>query len=73
MEQAQILQKKYDLEHVTPYIRNNFKCLNYINKNLSKLRWTLDTNKDYVMLRKMFWKIKSNQTLVNEIYRKLRN
>ncbi len=76
MEQASnFAKKKYDLEHVTPYIRNNFKRSNYINKkNLSKLRWTLDTNKDYVMLRKMFLenKIKPS-TSWNEIYRKLKN
>ena len=68
-------KKKYDLEHVTPYIRKNLKRSNYINnKNLSKLRWTLDTNKDYVMLRKMFLenKIKPS-TSWNEIYRKLKN
>ena len=66
---------KYDLEHVTPYIKKNLKCSNYINnKNLSKLRWTLDTNKDYAELKKMFSinNIKPNNSWY-EIYRKLKN
>ena len=67
-------KKKYDLEHVTPYIRKNLQCSNYINKkNLSKLRWTLDTNKDYVKLKKMFleYNIKPS-TSWNKIYGKLK-
>ena len=44
------------------------------NKNLSKLRWTLDTNKDYAGLKKMFSinNIKPNNSWY-EIYRKLKN
>jgi spore coat polysaccharide biosynthesis protein SpsF len=44
--------RKYDREHVTPWMYNNiFKKKNYIqifNKDYSKLRLTLDTIKDYV-------------------------
>jgi len=56
--------KKYDLEHVTPYIKRNFKCLNFLNnRDLSKLRWTLDTTQDYNELSKMFLKNKINPNL----------
>tara|TARA_B100000963_G_C22616547_1_gene667643 strand:- start:516 stop:1199 length:684 start_codon:yes stop_codon:yes gene_type:complete len=51
--------KNYDLEHVTPYIKRNFESMNFLNnKNLSKLRWTLDTIQDYNKLNKMFLKNK---------------
>ncbi len=57
-------KKNYDLEHVTPYIKRNFNCLNYFNnKNLSRLRWTLDTTKDYNNLTKIFLKKKINPSL----------
>ena len=45
-------------EHVTPYIRNNpriFKLLNVAYKSdLSEKRWTLDEEKDYEFLKKIF-------------------
>lgn len=45
-------------EHVTPYIRNNpqlFKLFNVACKtDLSRMRWTLDEEKDYEFLRKIF-------------------
>lgn len=47
-----LANSKYDREHVTPWMYNNFfKKKNYIqifDKDYSKLRLTLDTIKDYV-------------------------
>ena len=52
-------KKKYDLEHVTPYMQKNLKVSNFQNdKNYSKLRWTLDTMEDYNKLNNMFEKFK---------------
>ena len=49
------VNKSFDREHVTPFIKRNFKSLNFLNdKDLSKLRWTLDTIEDYNNLNKMF-------------------
>tara|TARA_B100000161_G_C33550901_1_gene415370 strand:+ start:1021 stop:1710 length:690 start_codon:yes stop_codon:yes gene_type:complete len=57
-------KNKYDLEHVTPYIKRNFKCLNFLNnKDFSRLRWTLDTAQDYNKLSRMFLKNKINPNL----------
>lgn len=48
-------KKKYDCEHVTPYMKRNLVCKNYSNKkDYSKYRWTLDTIRDYKKIRKMF-------------------
>lgn len=48
-------RKKEDLEHVTPYIYNNnskFKLLSIKNsQNLSTYRWTVDYEKDLLMVR----------------------
>jgi spore coat polysaccharide biosynthesis protein SpsF len=44
-------------EHVTPYIRNNprFRKFNHINAvDLSKMRLTLDTDKDFQVISKIF-------------------
>jgi len=53
----------YQREHVTPYIHENpgkFKLLNVSNdKDLSHLRWTLDTIEDF--------------NFINEIYKRLYN
>lgn len=54
-------KKKYDLEHVTPYMQKNLKVRNYLNnKDYSKLRWTLDTIEDYNKLNNMYDKFKLN-------------
>ena len=50
----------HDLEHVTPYIRNNdlFKKDNFTNnKDYSKLRWTLDEYLDLIFLKELNKKI----------------
>ena len=50
---------KYDLEHVTPYIRESgkFNVTNYSNKNdYSEQRWTVDWPKDDFELIKDFYK-----------------
>lgn len=56
-------KENYQREHVTPYIYGHpekFKLLNVSNyKNLSHLRWTLDTIEDF--------------NFINEIYKKLYN
>jgi glutamate-1-semialdehyde 2,1-aminomutase len=50
---------KYDLEHVTPYIKrnNNFLKKNILNnKNYSKYRVTLDYYEDFIKIKKIFEK-----------------
>lgn len=48
----------YEREHVTQYIYHNpddFKMLNLSNdKDLSYLRWTIDTEKDYEMVKQIY-------------------
>lgn len=48
----------YEREHVTQYIYHNpqdFKMLNLSNdKDLSYLRWTIDTEKDYEMAKRIY-------------------
>lgn len=50
-------KKKYEREHVTPYMRKNNdmkkSCITY-NENLSKLRWTLDTIEDLQVIKEVF-------------------
>jgi len=44
-------------EHVTPYIRNNprFRKFNYLHApDLSKIRLTLDTEKDFLLIRRIY-------------------
>ena len=46
-----------DLEHVTPYIRNNKEIKNTNVENqvdYSDLRWTLDEEKDFVLIEKIY-------------------
>ena len=68
-------KSSFDLEHVTPYIKKNFRTLNFLNnQNFSKLRWTLDTMEDYIKLEKMFSKnnIKPNQSwkkILKKVYK----
>ena len=55
--------KKYDKEHVTPYIRNHTKNkkLNIIYKeNLSNIRLTLDEDEDFESLKRVFKFFNSN-------------
>lgn len=58
-------------EHVTPYIWdkiNNFKCINYANKeDYSNIRVTLDTLDDYNFLKKIEAGIKVKNFKLNEL------
>lgn len=49
--------RKYDKEHVTPYIKRtkSIKKFNYVNnKNLSGIRLTLDYNEDFQIIKKIY-------------------
>lgn len=64
-------KKQYEREHVTPYIYNNpksFKILNIENKkNLSHLRWTLDTEEDLILIKKIINNIQTRPIILNDI------
>lgn len=51
-------ESNFEREHVTQYFYHNpslFKILNISNhKNLSGLRWTLDTEEDFLMTRQIY-------------------
>lgn len=51
-------ESNFEREHVTQYFYHNpslFKILNISNhKNLSGLRWTLDTEEDFLMARQIY-------------------
>jgi spore coat polysaccharide biosynthesis protein SpsF (cytidylyltransferase family) len=69
------MQKKYDLEHVTSYMRNKkrFKIGNLLSKeNFSKLRWTLDEYNDYLFLRELNKKVNLVNASYNSIIRTLK-
>ncbi len=52
-------KKKYDLEHVTPYMKKNLRTRNFLNEiDYSKHRLTLDTIEDYNNLKYLFKKFK---------------
>lgn len=58
-------KKKYQREHVTPYIYENINNIYYYknNKDYSKYRWTLDTEEDFILIEKIynyFYKYKNN-------------
>lgn len=59
--------KDYEREHVTPYIIDNpdkFKLLNVANDiDLSHLRWTMDTKKDYMFIEAIYKKITSTKKI----------
>ena len=62
-------KKKYDKEHVTPFIRNHkkFKKLNILNNiDYSNLRLTLDELEDYDNLKKIFRYFKPDIFLVGK-------
>tara|TARA_B100002052_G_scaffold293064_1_gene315612 strand:+ start:1798 stop:2532 length:735 start_codon:yes stop_codon:yes gene_type:complete len=48
----------YQKEHVTQYIHQNKNKFNYFNimnnENLSSLRWTLDTEEDYIFIKEIY-------------------
>jgi spore coat polysaccharide biosynthesis protein SpsF len=46
---------KFEKEHVTPYMKENYKVGKFINQfNHSDISLTLDTNSDYEYLKKLF-------------------
>lgn len=56
-----LAKSKYDLENVTPFIRNSglFKLGNIKNsKNYSNFRWTLDYKNDFKLIKKIFLNFK---------------
>ena len=64
-------KKISEKEHVTPYIYNNkekFRMANVENsKNLSSLRWTVDTQNDLDFVRLIISKIQKTPTLMADI------
>ena len=64
-------KKISEKEHVTPYIYNNkekFRMANVENsKNLSSLRWTVDTQNDLDFVRLIISKIQKTPTLMTDI------
>ena len=55
--------KKYDREHVTPYIRESgkFKISNFsYKKDLSHVRLTVDWKEDFILIDKIFNIFKPN-------------
>lgn len=56
IESQNLFRRGYNKEHVTYYIRRSkkFKKSNYKNSvNYSNRRWTLDTYKDFLFLKKV--------------------
>lgn len=66
-------EKKYELEHVTPYIYQNphkFSIMNYANKvDNSHYRWTVDTEEDFELITEIYNRLYSPERffLTNEI------
>jgi spore coat polysaccharide biosynthesis protein SpsF len=56
LEEAQRrASSEFDREHVTPWIRRHARCLAVTQEvNLSALRWTLDTARDYEVLAAIY-------------------
>ena len=63
--------KPSEREHVTPYFYNNsqsFRNYNQENsKNLSNLRWTIDRENDFLLVKSIVSKIKKRPILMNDI------
>lgn len=65
----------FEKEHVTQYFYKNsddfILSKLYYKKNLSKLRWTIDTKEDLEMVRKVYGKFKNNKKvyLIDDILR----
>ena len=62
-------KKNYEKEHVTPFIYENskmFKLMNVNNKlNLSNYRITLDYYEDFILIKKIFEKLKKLNLNIN--------
>jgi spore coat polysaccharide biosynthesis protein SpsF len=63
--------KPSEREHVTPFFYNNsqlFKNYNVENyKNISNLRWTIDRENDFLLVKSIISKIKQRPILMNNI------
>jgi spore coat polysaccharide biosynthesis protein SpsF len=63
--------KPSESEHVTPFFYNNsqlFKNYNVENyKNISNLRWTIDRENDFLLVKSIISKIKQRPILMNNI------
>ena len=64
-------KKPSEREHVTPYLYNNpnnFKIFNVEHlKNISNLRWTIDRENDFTLVKLIVHKIKKRPILMNDI------
>lgn len=66
-------KKKYQREHVTPFIweqPNRFKLINVVNdEDLSFMRWTVDEEKDFIFVEKVFKELhpKKEIFLMNDV------
>ncbi|MBW3000354.1 glycosyltransferase family protein [Candidatus Woesearchaeota archaeon] len=62
---------KSEREHVTPYIWKNkdkFKIVNFVNeKNLNKLRWTVDEEEDFILITKIIEKLEGSEINMNNV------
>ncbi|ENK0555901.1 glycosyltransferase family protein [Clostridium botulinum] len=49
-------KEKYQQEHVTPYIYENYKNIYYYKNDIdySKYRWTLDTEEDWILVKEVY-------------------
>jgi len=58
-------------EHVTPYFYNNPQFFSNYNeknsKNISNLRWTIDRENDFLLVKSIVSKIKKRPILMNDI------
>jgi spore coat polysaccharide biosynthesis protein SpsF len=64
-------KKHYEREHVTPYMydkNNKFQISNFsFHTNLSRLRWTLDTEEDLKMIKTIIKKIERRPIFLKDI------
>ena len=78
LEKANSLAKlPSEREHVTSFFKNNQDIFNMFNfehdKNLSKLRWTMDYEEDAILISTMIKKIENRPFTMNEILKILEN
>lgn len=57
-------------EHVTPYMKNNFKVLNIHSNNMkfNKVRMTVDEPNDFIVIKKLVYKLGLNEKWENYTY-----
>ena len=63
--------KSSEREHVTQFFYNNFQLFKNHNvensKNISNLRWTIDRQNDFLLVKSIISKIKQRPILMNDI------